>query len=117
MISPKFKVWILVFNQVSNMFLLESNDFYGDNISPREVNDTIDQQDRSEFDDGKSGYADKSSEAFKKVKEDLSPSMINNDMEDGSKRKESLESAQEKESKKHHKVNEVNFYRKFSKKL
>ena len=92
------------------MFLLESNDFYGDNISPREVNDATDHQDRSEIDDGKNSYADNSSEAFKKVKEDLSPNMINNDVENGSKRKESLESEREKEDKKYHEVNVISFY-------
>ena len=99
------------------MFLLESNGFYGDNISPREVNDATDHQDRSEIDDGKNSYDDNSSEAFKKVKEDLSPNMINNDVENGSKRKESLESQREKENKKYDKVNVIRFYKKFSKNL
>ena len=111
------KVWIFVYNQVSNIFRLESNDFYGDNISPREVNDAADHQDRNEIDDGKNGYADNSSETLKKVKEDLSPSMINNDVENRSKRQESLESAREKENKKYDKVYIISFYKKFSKNL
>ena len=95
------------------MFFLESNDFYADNISPREVIDATAHQDRSEIDDGKNSYTDNSSEAFKKVKEDLSPSMISNDVENGSKRKESLESVREKENKKYHKVNIISFYKNF----
>ena len=92
------------------MFLLESNDFYGDNISPREVNDSTDHHDRGEIDDGREGHADNSSEALKKVKEDLSKSIINNDVENESKRKEFLESVRVKENRKHHKVHIIIFY-------
>ena len=113
MIRSKFKSLDFVYNQVSNIFRSESNDFYGDNISPREVNDATDHQDRNEIDDGKNGYTDNSSEELKKVKENLSPSMINNDVENGSKRKEPLESVREKENRKYNKVNVISFYLEF----
>ena len=43
--------------------------------------------------------------------------MINNDVENRSKRQESLESAREKENKKYDKVYIISFYKKFSKNL
>ena len=82
----------------------ESNDFYGDIVSPRRANEAHDHQERHEAEAARNGNFNNTSDVLKKDKEEESKRKFSTDVRAENHGKETIDETRSKANKKHSRV-------------